>query len=92
MKGEKAMKPMFWLILFVIFLLVEIITMGLTTIWFAGGAIVAYITSFFAGEVVQIVVFFVVSFLLLFTTRPFAKKFIRSPHPCRCRSDNLQNL
>ena len=78
MKGEKAMKPMFWLILFVIFLLVEIITMGLTTIWFAGGAIVAYITSFFAGEVVQIVVFFVVSFLLLFTTRPFAKKFINS--------------
>lgn len=28
-----------WLSLFVLFLVIEIITMGLTTIWFAGGAI-----------------------------------------------------
>lgn len=76
MKGESAMQSMFWLILFVIFVLLEIITMGLTTIWFAGGAIAAYITSFFANDGAQIIVFFVVSFILLITTRPVAKKYI----------------
>ena len=32
-----------WLSLFVLFLVIEIITMGLTTIWFAGGALVAFL-------------------------------------------------
>lgn len=75
-KGEIAMQPEIWLILFVICIVLEIISMGLTTIWFAGGALVAYITSFFAGELVQIIVFLLVSIILLVTTRPFAKKFI----------------
>lgn len=71
------MNPMIWLILFIIFIVFELITLGLTTIWFAGGALVAYI-SYLAGanEVVQIVLFFVVSIALLISTRPFAKKYI----------------
>mgnify|MGYP000677093075 CR=1 FL=1 len=32
------MQTVYWLILFVILLVIEIFTMGLTTIWFAGGA------------------------------------------------------
>ena len=34
-----------WLSLFVLFLVIEIITMGLTTIWFAGGALVAFLVA-----------------------------------------------
>ena len=33
----------FWLVALVLFILIEIATMGLTTIWFAGGALVAVI-------------------------------------------------
>ena len=39
------MEPIMWLILLACFLVVEAITVGLTTIWFAGGALVAAIAS-----------------------------------------------
>ena len=33
------MQTIYWLVLFVILLIIEILTMGLTTIWFAAGAL-----------------------------------------------------
>ena len=63
----------FWLVALVLFILIEIATMGLTTIWFAGGALVAVIASALGLPlVVQIVLFFAVSFVLLYFTRPMA--------------------
>ena len=32
------MKVIYWLAIFIVLLIIEIATMGLTTIWFAGGA------------------------------------------------------
>ena len=70
------METIFWLILFVVLLIIEIFTMGLTTIWFAGGALVAFIMAFIGFELpVQIIVFLLVSILLLVLTRPIAIKF-----------------
>ena len=70
------MQTIYWLILFVILLLIEIFTMGLTTIWFAGGAIVAFLSGVLGfGTVFQVVVFMVVSVLLLVITRPLAVKY-----------------
>ena len=70
------METIFWLILFVILLVIEILTMGLTTIWFAGGALVAFILAFVGfGLPVQIIVFLLVSIGLLVLTRPIAMKF-----------------
>lgn len=70
------MQTVYWLILFVILLVIEIFTMGLTTIWFAGGALVAFITGILGfGMVVQVIVFIVVSLVLLIATRPIAVKF-----------------
>ena len=64
-----------WLILMVIFLIIEIITLGLTTIWFAGGALIAFILALCgAAPAVQIMAFFVVSFALLIFTRPVVQK------------------
>ena len=37
------MYAVYWLIASAVFLLVEIMTLGLTSIWFAGGAVVAAI-------------------------------------------------
>ena len=70
------MKTIFWLILFVVLLVVEIATMGLTTIWFAAGALVAYLSGFIGFSLpVQIIVFLLVSIVLLVLTRPIAVKF-----------------
>ncbi len=71
------MLSIFWLILFIIFVVFEIATMGLTTVWFAGGALVAFVLALADIHIIiQIVVFLTVSFLLLFFTRPLAKQYI----------------
>lgn len=70
------MDTIFWLILFVVLLIIEIFTMGLTTIWFAGGALVALLLAFLhLGFPIQIIAFLVVSIVLLVITRPLAVKF-----------------
>jgi len=70
---------MYWLILFVILIVIEIVTLGLTTIWFAGGALVAFVASVLGAPLwVQIVLFFLVSVLLLFVTRPLALKYLNT--------------
>lgn len=73
--GGKCM-AIFWLILFAIFLVVELFTMGLTTIWFAGGALITALIAWIGGPVwLQIVIFIVCSVLLLIFTRPIAVKY-----------------
>ena len=73
----------FWLALFVILLIIEIITVGLTTIWFAGGSMAALIVAAVGGPVwLQVILFLVVSFVLLFFTRPWAVKYL-NPHKTR---------
>lgn len=70
------MEGAFWLILFVVLLIIEIFTMGLTTIWFAGGALVALILAFVGFTLpVQIIAFLLVSVLLVVLTRPIAVKY-----------------
>ena len=65
-----------WLIVFVACVAIEIITMGLTTIWFAGGSLAAAIVSAIGAPLwLQLVLFFGVSLLLLYLTRPVAVKY-----------------
>ena len=62
-----------WMILIAIFIVVEIITLGLTTVWFVGGAVVALIAGAVGADIgIQVVLFFVVSVALLFFVRPSA--------------------
>jgi len=64
-----------WLCVIVVCIIIEALTMGLTTIWFAIGAIIAWIASSLGFKLeVQIVVFLVVSILCLIVTRPIAVK------------------
>lgn len=66
----------FWLVVLVVLVVIELLTMGLTTIWFAGGALVATIASLLrAPFAVQVILFLVVSVVLLFFTRPLAVKY-----------------
>lgn len=65
-----------WLVLLILFIVAELATMGLTTIWFAGGALVAAIAAaLHAPLVLQVALFLVVSIVLLFFTRPIAVKY-----------------
>ena len=58
-------------------LVVEIITLGLSSIWFTGGGIVAAIIGYMGGPLwLQFVAFLVVSTALLLLMRPFAKKHL----------------
>lgn len=66
----------FWLIVIILSIGVEVASLGLTSIWFAGGALVALVAAVFnVPLVVQILLFFVVSLVLLFFTRPIAVKY-----------------
>lgn len=66
-----------WLILFVVLLVIELLTVGLTTIWFAVGSLAAFLADCLgAGLPVQIIVFLAVSCILLIFTRPWALKHV----------------
>ena len=72
------MEPLMWLIVLAVFLVIEAITVGLTTIWFAGGALAAAIAAGIGmGIMPQLLLFFCVSLVLLFFTRPAALKLMR---------------
>lgn len=76
-KGGGNMDAILWLAAVVVLLVIEIATLGLTTIWFAGGALVAGIAAALgAGRVVQAVIFLIVSLILLIFTRPVAVKYL----------------
>ena len=68
-----------WLILAVVTLGVELMTVGLTSIWLTGGALAALVASAFHAPVwLQVVIFFVVTFGLLYFTRPWAIKYLNN--------------
>lgn len=61
----------YWLAVLVILISVELCTLALTTIWFAGGALAALITSCFTDSlVIQCIAFGVISLVLLLFLRP----------------------
>ena len=65
-----------WLIVLVAMLVIEMATLSLTTIWFAGGALVAIIASMFGAKIsLQVFIFLAVSLLILFLLRPSAVKY-----------------
>ena len=68
-----------WLALTAILLIIEIATLGLTTIWFAAGALFAFFAALLGmNQGIQIGVFVVVSVVLLFFTRPLAVKYLNT--------------
>ena len=65
----RNMDAILWLAAVVVLLVIEIATLGLTTIWFAGGALIAGI---------QFVLFLIVSLILLIFTRPIAMRYLNT--------------
>ena len=73
------MYEILWLAAFGVLLLIEILTLGLTTIWFAAGALAAFLMAALSLPfLVQIIVFIAVSALLLIFTRPIMTKHLNA--------------
>ena len=67
-----------WVLILVISIIVEAITVDLVSIWFGVGAIVALIGEALGmSQVLQIVIFTVVSIICIVASRPLAKKYLR---------------
>ncbi len=84
------MEAIYWLILLVVLIGLEIVTLGLTTIWFAGGALVCFVLAMLeVPPVIQWAVFCVVSLILLFCTRPWAVRFFNNQKKEKTNVDGL---
>lgn len=70
-----------WLGVLIICIVLEAATLGLTTIWFAFGALASLLVSLFgAGIIIQVLIFIIVSICLLYFTRPIALKVLKIGH------------
>lgn len=71
---EKYM-AIIWLAAFVLFALAEAASVSLVSLWFMGGALVAFATCLLGGPIwLQILLFFLVSIALLCCLRPLVRK------------------
>lgn len=84
-----SIDPIFWLIAAIGFVMIEAMTFGMTSIWFAVGAAAALLTGLFSDSFrVQSVVFVVVSALCLAAFRPLATR-LRTRHTATNGDRNL---
>lgn len=83
------METVFWLIAFALLLFIEFLTLGLTTIWFAGGALAAWVLAMLhCSFPIQVIAFLLISILLLLLTRPIAMKHFNR----KCEKTNVERL
>ena len=74
-----SLMQILWLVLLIIFAASEAVTVGLTSIWFAAGALVALLAALLGGPMwVQITLFLAVSLLCLAAVRPLAKRHLNN--------------
>ena len=67
-----------WLVLIVVFLMVEASTVTLVSLWFAAGALAAILVALTGGGLgFQVAVFVIVSAVLLTALRPLVRKHIK---------------
>ena len=72
-----TMLNLIWLGLFIILIIIELFTVGLTTIWFAGGSLAALLANILGADIpIQVLVFLAVSCILLTFTRPWAVRHL----------------
>ena len=75
--GTTDMTTLTWIILMVVFGIIEAATAGLTSIWFVLGSAAGLIAAICDGPVwLQVTLFFVVSIVALIATRPLVRKMM----------------
>lgn len=67
-----------WLVIVILLVIVEAISINLTTIWFVASGLVALILSFIVGNfLIEFAVFTILGLILLITTRPIFTKMLK---------------
>ena len=75
----ESMLMILWLVLLIIFAVSEAVSVGLTSIWFAAGALAALIAALLGGaQWIQLTLFLAVSLLCLLAVRPLAKRHLNN--------------
>lgn len=75
----ESMQKIVWLVLLLAFAAGEAATVGLTSIWFAAGALAALIAALLGGAMwLQIALFLAVSLLCLAAVRPLARRHLNN--------------
>lgn len=83
------MNALIWVVLLIVFAIMEGMTAGLVSIWFCCGSAVALVVTFLGGSIlVQTGLFFVVSVACMAVMRPLAKKYI-TPKTERTNADRI---
>ena len=78
----------FWLSIVVIFSIIEVTTINLTSIWFVVSGILSMITSLFTENLmIQLTVFVLVGLVLMLSTRKIVKKI--SPPKVKTNIDRI---
>jgi len=68
-----------WLAVVVVFLVVELSTVTLTSIWFAAGGLIALFVAMAGGNFAfQMIAFLIAAFGMFFATKPWAEKVINA--------------
>lgn len=77
-----------WLFIFVILLIIEGLTFNLITVWFAVGALGAFVSTYVTNDIIiQCLVFAVVTTVSLIMTRPLVKKLLKGREPIKTNLD-----
>ncbi len=80
-KGEthQMIMELVWLCLLILFGIGEAMTVGLTSIWFAAGSLVALVCALLGGpQWLQLALFIAISALCLLAMRPLARKYLNT--------------
>lgn len=78
-----------WLILFIISLVIELITLSLVSIWFSAGALMAIFLEYLGVTLMyQVIGFIITSLMTFFIFKPMLMNFIKSPK-VRTNADRL---
>lgn len=91
-KGGTGMSSnlVFWLMVVIVMVVVELATIQLVAIWPAIGGVVAMLAASFGQPLlIQFLLFLGISAVLLFLTRPFLKRFIKIPPRTHTNADRL---
>lgn len=73
----ETMQKVVWLVLLLLFAVGEAVSVGLTSIWFAAGALAALVAALLGWALwIQIALFLVVSLLCLLAVRPLARRHL----------------
>ncbi|ADU25773.1 NfeD family protein [Ethanoligenens harbinense] len=81
---------LFWLIVVIVLVVIELATIQLVAIWPAIGGVFAMLAASFGQSLlIQFLLFVGISAVLLFFTRPFLKRFIKTPPRTSTNADRL---